>query len=135
MKLMYLPTLSEMRDMLGEELYVKFVWMWREQDQDTRALERRAKFAAALPKAAVHEWPTPVFARVEERVPVATSEPLDERRLPSPAQALQAALLRAPRLADGIELPQFERVLERANGFEDEPREVAMAAGGRRRRR
>lgn len=132
MKQMYLPTLSEMRDMLGEELYVKFVWMWREQEQNALAVERRARFAALLPTARVQEWPTPVFARAEDR----SDSGVGERLIPTPAQALHAALLRAPRLTDSIDLPKLEGLLERpgANYEEEEPRELAVG-GGRRRRR
>jgi hypothetical protein len=46
MKMEFLPALSEIRQMLGEDLYVKFVWMWREQEQDTRGVERRALYAS-----------------------------------------------------------------------------------------
>lgn len=141
MKCMFLPTLTEMREMLGEELYVKFVWMWRDQEQDVRAIERRAKFAALLPDAKIAEWPTPVFARAETQPAAPDSrkdrrENDDVRRLPTPAQALQAALLRAPVLADRVDVSHLEGFLERVGANHEEPqaREVAVA-GGRRRRR
>ncbi|HEY5048090.1 MAG TPA: hypothetical protein VII49_08740 [Rhizomicrobium sp.] len=121
MKLEFLPTLSEIRGMLGDDLYVKFVWMWREQEQNTRQVERRAKLGDAIPQRPVEAWPTPVFARLSDQV------------APSPAQAFQAALLRAPRLADNIDVSELGGFLDRvgAKGRE-EPREAAM--GGRRRR-
>jgi hypothetical protein len=130
MKLEFLPTLSEIREMLGEDLYVKFVWMWREQDQDARSVERRARYAALLPQAKTKEWPTPVFARAEERespAPLPAALPA-----PTPAQAFQAALLRAPRLGETIEVGDLAGIIDRV-GTREEPREVAV--GGRRRRR
>ncbi len=120
MSLMYLPTLSEMREMLGEELYVKFVWMWREQEQDVRAAERRARYAAVTPQREVETWPTPVFVRSEERV------------TPMPAPAFQTALLRGIRSGDAIEVGDLAGLLEHV-GAREAPREAAMA--GRRRRR
>jgi len=139
---MWLPTLSEMREMLGEELYVKFVWMWRDQEQDSRAIERRAKFAELLPEAKgqakIEEWPTPAFSRVDDRLPQKDRQlpALPTPAIASPAQALHAALLRAPRLSDTIEVKQLEGLLERAGASADmeEEREVAIA-GGRRGRR
>ena len=59
MRLEYLPTLSEMREMLGEDLYVKFVWMWREQEQDARAIERRQKLLGALTAKRAEPCPHP----------------------------------------------------------------------------
>jgi hypothetical protein len=119
MKMVFGPTLSEMRDMLGEELYVKFVWMWREQDQSARTVERRAKYASAVPERKIESWPTPVFARVADQA------------MPTPAQAFQAALARTPRI-DGIEVGELAGFIDRVTARE-EPREAAMA--GRRRRR
>lgn len=125
MKMAFEPTLSEIREMLGEDLYVKFVWMWREQEQDRVAAERRAKLAASVPARKVETWPTPIFARVEEaeRAP----EPVA-----SAAQAFQAALLRPARNEDSIEVGELAGFLDRVGARED-TREVAM--GGRRRRR
>jgi hypothetical protein len=110
-----------MRDMLGEELYVKFMWMWREQDQDARTVERRAKYAAAVPERQIESWPTPVFVRAAEKM------------LPTPAQAFQAALLRAPQLASSIEVGELAGFIDRVSTREEQ-REVAVA-GSRRRRR
>jgi hypothetical protein len=122
MRLEFLPTLTDIRGMLGEELYVKFVWMWREQEQETRSIERRARYAAVTPKHQVESWPTPVFSRVEDR-PV-----------PTPAQAFQAAIARAPRPGDTIEVGDLAGFLDRVGATtREEPREVATA--GRRRRR
>lgn len=72
MKLTFLPTLTDLREMLGDRLYVEFVWMWREQEQASRTLERRAKWADQLPERNAEEWPQPLFARVEPAEPVAT---------------------------------------------------------------
>jgi len=119
MKLMFMPTLSDMREMLGEDLYVKFVWMWREREQETRAAERRARFAAVTPKHDVHAWPTPAFARV-----AATAATV------APVHAFPPALLRGPRLAEGIDMGDLAGLIERVR---EEPREAAVA--GRRRRR
>jgi hypothetical protein len=75
MKLVFLPTLADMRDMLGDRLYVEMVWMWRERDQQAHAEERRAKWAAALPARQTQVWPKPVFARAESPKPVAADAP------------------------------------------------------------
>ncbi len=126
MKLYFQPTLSEMREMLGEDLYIKFVWMWREQEQDARATERRNRLAALVPARESKSWPTPIFSRVEER---AASIPVPATAA-SPVQAFQASLLRVPRNAETIEVGDLAGLIDRAR---DEPREAA--AGGRRRRR
>lgn len=118
MKVIYLPTLSEMRDMLGEELYVKFVWMWREQEQDARSRERRQKFFGIEHKTAT-PFPTPMFTRAGMAVE------------PSPAKAFQPALLR-PNLQsvpDGSQGGDYDGVAEQGDG----PREAIAAASGRRR--
>jgi len=122
MKMEFLPALSEIRQMLGEDLYVKFVWMWREQEQDTRAVERRALYAAVTPHHSVEAWPTPVFSRI------------GEHEIPTPAQAFQAAIARVPRAGDTIEVGELAGFLDRIGaGAREEQRESVMA--GRRRRR
>lgn len=122
MKMEFLPTLSEIREMLGEDLYVKFVWMWREQEQNTRAVERRALYAAVTPQHNVEAWPTPVFSRV------------GEHEVPTPAQAFQAAIARVPRAAEKTEVGELAGFLDRIGAAtREEPREAVMA--GRRRRR
>lgn len=80
MKLTFLPTLTDLREMLGDRLYVEFVWMWRDQEQASRAQERRAKWADQLPVGNSEEWPQPLFTRIESPEPV-------------PAKAAQVALL------------------------------------------
>jgi hypothetical protein len=129
MKLEFLPTLNDMRDMLGEDLYVKFVWMWREQEQDKRALERRQRLAALIPERQSQSWPMPIFARAERKSekPAPAIVPAAAQ---SPAQAFQAALLRVPRTGESIEVGDLAGLIDRVR---EEPREVA--AGGRRRRR
>jgi hypothetical protein len=119
MTLTFLPTLSDMREMLGERLYVEFVWMWREQEQQARVAERRARWAELLPARQGREWPQPLVARVEE-----------SQEAPQEQRALQVALLH----------PTVQRLLEQKNGRErrlelsgaeqepDRPRE-AMAGG------
>jgi hypothetical protein len=76
MRLIYLPTLADMRDMLGEQLYVDLVWMWRERDQWIQAQDRRAKWGAALPARRTESWPKPLFVRPEQ--PVETPSALNE---------------------------------------------------------
>jgi hypothetical protein len=70
MKLTFLPTMTDLREMLGDKLYIEFVWMWREQEQAVRSQERRAKWAEQLPARNSEDWPHPLFSRVEsaERV-------------------------------------------------------------------
>ena len=77
MKLTFLPTLTDLREMLGDKLYIEFVWMWREQEQLVRIQERRAKWAEQLPARNSEAWPQPLFTRVEspERVAAAESSP------------------------------------------------------------
>jgi hypothetical protein len=131
MRLEYLPTLSEMREMLGEDLYVKFVWMWREQEQDARAIERRQKVLGALAAKRAETLPSPMFERLER-----TPEP-------SAARAFQAALLRpnVPRLQDGVAVSELDGLLDQirvdatASEQDDPPREAVAASSGRRRHR
>ena len=131
MRLIYLPTLSEMREMLGDDLYVNFIWMWREQEQDARASERRQKlFAASLTKQPA-TFPTPMFVRA------------DSEAEPSPAIAFQAALLRPnmPRIQDGMAASELDGLLEQirsdatANEQDEGPREPVAAISGRRHHR
>ena len=65
MKLTFLPTLTDLREMLGDRLYVEFVWMWREQEQAARTQERRAKWTEQMPARNAEAWPYPLFTRVE----------------------------------------------------------------------
>jgi hypothetical protein len=84
MKLTFLPTMTDLREMLGDKLYVEFVWMWREQEQSARAQERRARWSELLPSRSAEEWPQPLFQRVELPVPAVLSD----------AKPAQVALLR-----------------------------------------
>ena len=68
MKLTFLPTMTDLREMLGERLYIDFVWMWREQEQAKVSQERRAKWADLVPARTTETWPEPLFARA--RAPV-----------------------------------------------------------------
>lgn len=74
MKLTFLPTLTDMRDMLGDRLYLEFVWMWREQEQTQRSQERRARWAEQLPARTAEAWPQPLYTRAES-VPEAGQRP------------------------------------------------------------
>jgi hypothetical protein len=75
MKLTFLPTLSDMHEMLGDKLYIEFVWMWREQEQQARIAERRARWTELLPVRQSRSWPQPLVARIETQ-PEVTGEPL-----------------------------------------------------------
>ena len=58
MKLTFLPTMTDLREMLGDKLYVEFVWMWREQEQAAPAYGERL---------------VPVQANVAEQMPLPAS--------------------------------------------------------------
>jgi len=127
MRQMYLPTLAEMREMLGEDLYVKFIWMWREQEQDVRAQERRARLLGAYAQAAAAPLPSPMFSR---------AAPQEESKA-LPARTLAAALLRGPvsRVGELDSLVEQVRPRPLSVKEEDEPREALVVAGGGGRRR
>jgi hypothetical protein len=108
MKLTFLPTLTDLREMLGDRLYVEFVWMWREQEQASRTQDRRAKWAEQLPARNSEAWPYPLFTRVE----AAESQPEQK-----PAQV---ALLH----------PNIQRILEQRTGKEPEWLKSLEVAGG-----
>ena len=63
MKLTFLPTLTDMREMLGDRLYVEFIWAWREQEQETRQKDNRARWADQLPERTAITWPQPLVVR------------------------------------------------------------------------
>ena len=63
MKLTFLPTLTDMREMLGDRLYVEFVWAWREQEQEKRQKDNRARWADQLPERTASSWPQPLVVR------------------------------------------------------------------------
>src|SRR5205085_10408803 len=63
MKLTFLPTLTDMREMLGDRLYVEFVWAWREQEQEKRQKDNRARWADQLPERTASTWPQPLVVR------------------------------------------------------------------------
>jgi hypothetical protein len=63
MKLTYLPTLTDLREMLGNRLYVEFVWAWRDQEQEKRQKEARALWADQLPQRTSASWPQPLVVR------------------------------------------------------------------------
>jgi hypothetical protein len=71
MKLTFLPTLTDMREMLGDRLYVEFVWAWRDQEQEKRQKESRARWADQVPLRTSDTWPQPLVVRelAEEEAP------------------------------------------------------------------
>jgi hypothetical protein len=78
MKLTFLPTLTDLREMLGDRLYVEFVWSWRDQEQEKRQKEARARWADQLPERTSNTWPQPLVVReIMEQ---------EEVREPMPAQ-------------------------------------------------
>ncbi|HEX4160142.1 MAG TPA: hypothetical protein VHY79_16885 [Rhizomicrobium sp.] len=81
MKLTFLPTLTDLHEMLGDRLYVEFVWMWREQEQAARSQERRAKWAEQIPARNAESWPQPLFTRVETVEPQLEQKPAQVARL------------------------------------------------------
>lgn len=74
MKLTFLPTLTDMREMLGDRLYVEFVWAWREQEQENRQKDNRARWADQLPERTAITWPQPLVVR--EITPEELPEPM-----------------------------------------------------------
>ena len=122
MKWMYLPTLADMRDMLGEDLYVTMIWAWREQEQDLRARERRTRLADMLPQRKIESWPSPLFVRAEDRSVSASVQVVQKM-----------AVLRPPRGPNSINVGEFAELIERVSAVEA-PREREAASGGRRRR-
>lgn len=63
MKLTFLPTLTDLREMLGDRLYVEFVWAWRDQEQEKRQKESRARWADQIPQRMSETWPQPLVVR------------------------------------------------------------------------
>ena len=57
--------------MLGDRLYVEFVWAWRDQEQEKRQKENRARWADQIPQRTSETWPQPLVVREvgEEEVP------------------------------------------------------------------
>jgi hypothetical protein len=108
MKLTFLPTLTDLHEMLGDRLYVEFVWMWREQEQAARTQERRAKWAEQMPARNADAWPYPLFTRVE------TAEPPPEQK-PAQVARLHPNIQRILEPRTGNE-PEWLKSLEVANG-------------------
>ena len=98
MKLTFLPTLTDMREMLGDRLYVEFVWAWREQEQENRQKDNRARWADQLPERTAITWPQPLVVR--EIVP---------EELPEPMPAQVALLHPNKRLLEQKRASVFER--------------------------
>jgi hypothetical protein len=71
MKMTFLPTLTDLREMLGDRLYVEFVWAWRDQEQEKQQKENRARWADQVPQRTSETWPQPLVVRelAEEEVP------------------------------------------------------------------
>ena len=125
MKLYFMPTLTDMREMLGDELYVNMIWMWREREQIARDAERRQRLATLIPERESKTWPTPVFERAEAR---------EKRELPVPlpktVPAFNAPVMRLPRCGEAIEVEDIAGFIERVR---EKPREAAAATRRRRR--
>src|ERR1700722_7013261 len=92
MRLVFLPTLFDMRGMLGERLYVDFVWMWRENEHKTLSRERRANWAAKLSSRTTEDAAEPAAPPPELRVVQAAdaSSAADEAPAPSSTTAFPA---------------------------------------------
>src|ERR1700722_944918 len=87
MKLVFQPTLFDMRGMLGEQLYVDFIWMWRGSEQKALSQERRAKWAAKLSdRKTDHPGPLDI-AKPELRAAPAALAPVPNDETPSLANA------------------------------------------------
>jgi hypothetical protein len=78
-KAVCLPTLSDLRDMVGHALYLDLIWMWRENTQDALAAERRARLS--IPASNVHAWLAPAFAPVANREVSASGQDIQVARL------------------------------------------------------
>jgi len=88
MKLVFQPTLFDMRGMLGEQLYVDFIWMWRESEQKALSQERRANWAAKLSDRKTDDTGSLAIARPELRaVPAALAQ--SRTMNPRPSQTLR----------------------------------------------
>jgi hypothetical protein len=86
MKLVFLPTLTDIRDMLGKNLYVDLIWMSRERDHTGLVKERFAKWSSKISARNVGSAPEPIFKRPE----ALDLDPLgapDSRQLEAPPDA------------------------------------------------
>jgi hypothetical protein len=89
MKLVFLPTLTDIQDMLGENLYVDLIWMSRERDHTMLKQERFATWASKFSAWNAGGTPEPVFMRPESLeidVVDATEPDLPPLELPQEAQ-------------------------------------------------
>ena len=98
MKLTYLPTLTDLREMLGDRLYVEFVWAWREQEQEKRQKDSRARWADQLPQRTSDSWPQPLVVR-----------DVTEDEAPEPMPAQVALLHPNKRLVEQKKALAFEK--------------------------
>lgn len=98
MKLTFLPTLTDMREMLGDKLYLEFIWAWREQEQEKRQKDNRVRWAGQLPERTASTWPQPLVVRE-----IAGEE------LPEPMPAQIALLHPNKRLLEQKKVSAFER--------------------------
>ena len=109
MKLTFLPTLTDLREMLGDRLYVEFVWMWREQEQTARAQERRAKWAEQMPARNAETWPYPLFTRMEAVDALAEPAPAQVALLhPNIQRLLEQRTAKDPEWLKNLEVPAAE---------------------------
>jgi hypothetical protein len=115
MKLTFLPTLTDMREMLGDRLYVEFVWAWRDQEQEKRQKENRSRWAEQLPQRTSDTWPQPLVVReiTEDETPepmpaqVALLHPnkrfLEQKRVAAADQDTAAARIRSAGMRSAAE--------------------------------
>src|SRR5450432_2832162 len=90
MKLVFLPTLTDIQDMLGENLYVDLIWMSRERDHSALKQERFATWASKFSAWNAGGTPEPVFMlpeSLEVDVADATEPELPPLELPQQTQA------------------------------------------------
>ncbi len=111
MRLVFLPTLYDLQNMLGNQTYVDFVWMWRDRERETHSRERLEKWHAKMPQREVESRlrrvTTPVAAGVvgsnDLQGPVEIPETVD-----IPATATVAALPLKPVAALAVDVHEEE---------------------------
>ena len=126
MKLVFLPTLTDIQDMLGENLYVDLIWMSRERDHTGLVKERFAKWSSKISARNVGSAPEPIFMRPEALV-------IDPPGAPDTWQ-LEPARLEAPADAQAQSVQELTNLLGAARVAEinEEYPLRATAKGGRR---
>ncbi|HEY1614133.1 MAG TPA: hypothetical protein VGF97_10625 [Rhizomicrobium sp.] len=64
MRLVFLPTLFDLQNMLGNQTYVDFVWMWREREREKHSRERLDKWLAKMPQREIESLPKRVMPKM-----------------------------------------------------------------------